>query len=303
MLISWELLKVLFVVTLFSFALWMLFMPWGLKAGSEFKEATSLVALGSPSVPILVQTSDEVGRKQKAIAEFQDMERMYELRRAEIERALTGFSVLRALRVAAPQFPERTIVNPSSVLRSAIVLGDSLAGAGLTPGSAMYWMELSGGLLTEAIARDESILRDLAGGAARTIRCGSADVTLSLESATIEDHRPNGIGTIRLEIGAPILLRLDEYSERVMREALDDRAPPPGLSSKVRLFGGFRISADRKRLQVLPLRQEPDMKSPEEGRLHDVSGLLGVVIAESAHRAFRWERPIKAYAMAPVALH
>lgn len=267
-------------------AVWFMLDRFVVGPRRQFGSASGQLALGSPSVPV----QSDVDQQTRYVAEFRAIEGMFQAHKLDIANAQNEFDLLRSLRVVSDRHQQRLIARPTGLLRCSTLLGESVAGAGYFPGSVLYWMEIQGRALSEAIASDITILEDVATGRSRTLQSGHLRIELSLEVVSVTDLRDGGLGSLKMTVGTPILLRLDDISEKAMRLALGTKAPPIGASNKVRLFGGLRINSTRQTLQIVPLRQEPGMDKPEVGRLHDLSGLLGIVVAQSASPAFDWQQ-------------
>lgn len=242
---------------------------------SVFSRAAGRVALGLPAIAggdVSPAGAEELRAIGDAYARYyRGIKRVIE------EFQLAGSLVVRGRNGA------HVVRSPRSILRCDVVLGESLAGAGLSPGTAIYWLPLPG----EQIGR---VLGRVPTGPCAHVEVGSLSVDIHSEGLEIEDRRPEAVPCVRIAMGTPILLSLDQSSQEAIQSVFEKDAPPLGELKKVRLFGGFeRVNG---RWMIVPLRQEPGHQAPARGLvLHPVSSLRGVVVAEARDKAFVWEAP------------
>lgn len=259
------------------------------RMARSFRSSSELLALGLPALP--PSKGGGSGDRGRVISEFRQIGEEYKLHYRAIASARSDFFLSNEIRISDVGGGSRSIAHPSRLLTCDVILGDSLASADLTPGTAIYWLRISGRKIGEAVNADPTFAADLSRGDLRTIIIGDFRIEMYFDGARLCDLRPDGIGEVHLERGTPMVLSLDEESEKGMQEAFGDDAPVKGMSRKVRLFGGFQIDETGYGLDVIPYRQQPGMSTAVEGRLHPLSSLLGIVVAEARDKAFAWKSP------------
>lgn len=245
-----------------------------------FSRAAGKVALGLPAIAggeVTAAGADELRAIGAAYARYY----------RGIKRVIEEFQLAGSL-VVRGRDGEHVVHRPRNILRCEVVLGESLAGAGLPPGTALYWLPLPGEQVGRVLGRIQT-------APLAHVQIGPLSVDVHPDGLDVEDQRLGSIPCVRIAKGTPILLSLDETSEEAIQSVLGDSAPPRGELKKVRLFGGFeRVDG---RWMIVPLRQEPGDPSAVRGlALHPVSSLLGVVVAESRDKAFPWQAPAVAKA-------
>lgn len=245
------------------------------KRQRHFRQSPDKIAIGFPvATPRTLEAFD-----REMLSIFME----YRARFRAIRKVKDEFGLSKAMMVKRADGSEFLLRYPNSVLHCDVVLGTSLAGAGFTPGSAIYWLPLPGEALEKALIKRGVFPPG-------PVAAGSLQLEADADRILVRDSRKDAIPQIDIGIGTPLVLKLDKVSEDRMQRVLADEAPPRGKSKKVRLFGGLR-QVDGQWM-IVPLRQEANQGSPSEGyALHPLSSLMGVVVAKAQDKAFTWMPP------------
>lgn len=250
----------------------------------SFARSPGRIALGLPAI---ADSSGSPARRERIEGELRQISRDYRQRYARIKAVLDEFALSGSLRIRRPDDSEFILRSPRKYLDCDVVLGVSLAGAGLTPGTALYWLPLPGPRIAQELGRDDASQTRIAHGATHHVAIDEFEFDLQRDAVQIADKRLGALPQLRLQRGTAILLKLDENSEETLQSTLGSDAPAIGTSKKVRLFGGFEMVDGE--LMIVPLRQEINAPAPTEGfAFHPISSLVGVVVAEIRDKAFAW---------------
>lgn len=273
------------VLPLLAMSRWLI----GLEARRQrsFTQSPGRIALGLPAI---AAGDGPPARRERIEAELREICREYRKQYKRIKAVLDEFALSSSLRIHREDGSAFILRCPRQYLDCEVVLGESLAGAGLTPGTALYWLPLPGLRIGQELQRDEGSQDEIARDGSRRVTIDQMELDLQREGVSITDKRAGALPHLQLQRGTPILLKLDLNSEETLQRTLGEDAPPLGASKKVRLFGGFQMV--KGELMIVPLRQEQEASQPTQGfALHPLSSLVGVVVAEVRDKAFTWYRP------------
>jgi len=243
------------------------------RSQSAFAHASNRITLGLPAIA----DGDLSEDKRRELVEIgQRHAQEY----GRIRRVLDDFSLSGSLTIRDGS-RARVIRRPWRFLECDVILGESLAGAGLSPGTAVYWLPLPGEQLARqfGIAESEPVAYYASGHLA---------IEADRHGMRIVDIREGALPRKEISIGTPIILGLDANSEDAIASVFGDGAPARGSLTKVRLFGGFEHRNGQ--WMIIPMRHEFGDREPRRGyALHPISSLRGVVVASAPHKAFDWE--------------